>query len=753
MSKKPTLPGRSGARIYSMDHPAVLILLVLAGLSLAGKAGWTAFSGASFGTAFLLWTGGLFFLFAIRPIYQSRHLRIRVTDSGLERRDGRSAPLSLEWKEMGMIRDEFFRGRWILHEKGGKRKIAIPYAVRGFDEVRERILDEMTRRSDPPSRPEVFEGFLGKRLVLSAEGFQLESLSGVRRMKKTEIARAVPGYHYFLTRSVRCPFLEVVPKTGKPVRLYGWCGKLPEIERVLRRLLLGKSFILSRSPLSPVFLQESRLSETLWKSAAVGAFSMTSLGLFIGKFIPLSGGSASFELGFCLLGFLLIALLLWAFHRKTLVLSQASPRIEPEPILSAFLAVSALVLGFGAAAYGWGAAGRMWLEQTRSAVAKSGYADGPLRPLPRLSNPRNAAPLLVRAEELPSSRGFQADQPGSPVYFYGKKTQMEVLSGLMEDMGKGKWPPLDRELALNLLAAHQDGISLIAMAFHKKGVDWSGEAAPSAAGGNPAPVDELSDWSMLFLCKAQLLAGQGRGPAALESLKTALFLGEAARQWPFFSGEALGEGIDQAALSRAPFILARVEPGLVEKEFFPFLPSGEYPERIRRFLQKEFFDPKSWNEETALGWIYEPFVDWDRSSYERACLVLAAALDKPYSLQRESWKRAERDFGKNTWFLGSMRTPPPFSLWNGALEVQACASMVRASVEARVFRIRNNRWPEKASDLRPEGGGWDDPFADGQDLKIAAGGKGLLISSLGPEEEGLWGKGQERRPLVCEVGK
>src|SRR5208337_1776640 len=93
-----------------------------------------------------------------------------------------------------------------------------------------------------------------------------------------------------------------------------------------------------------------------------------------------------------------------------------------------------------------------------------------------------------------------------------------------------------------------------------------------------------------------------------------------------------------------------------------------------------------------------------------------------------------------------------FSFHNKLLESVAYCRLAAASVEARLYHQKNNRWPENVGQLPAKAMDYySDPFADGDNLKIAPHGKGIQITSLGPDEWDYHGNHKGRRPLIWTV--
>jgi hypothetical protein len=248
----------------------------------------------------------------------------------------------------------------------------------------------------------------------------------------------------------------------------------------------------------------------------------------------------------------------------------------------------------------------------------------------------------------------------------------------------------------------------------------------------------LMNWSRLQVLRAYLQAQDGFGRAAVRNLRGALFFADITAQTQLTYGVMIGSSISKAALARSAFILDSVDPHLLEREFLPSLKPKAMIENYKTALQFESFGSKKENEAEDFGFFYKPFLAFDLGQYYRAQLMKLKALDLPYSQQKKEWDRADLEFQRNQWFLGSRMASgfEDFALQSKVLESVAYCRMARAAVQARLFHEKTKFWPVKVEDLPAQGkDDYLDPFGDGEKLRITLQGKGIKLTSLGPYEE------------------
>jgi hypothetical protein len=256
----------------------------------------------------------------------------------------------------------------------------------------------------------------------------------------------------------------------------------------------------------------------------------------------------------------------------------------------------------------------------------------------------------------------------------------------------------------------------------------------------------LSD---LFFLKAYLLEKQGYSKASLKSIKTILFMAQAAQQTQFFNDEFVASAINRMVLSRLIQIAGAMDTQLVEKELLPVLKENGLENGFRNCIQIESFGMQQWKKTAEVSGFYRPFVALDLASAYDHQFQLLEALKLPYSQQRKIYAKAIRNYEKSQCSLSTLGLSLYLYRYQSkVLEAMAWCRLTRAAVEARSFHEKNNRWPSNVGELpqnKPDD--YTDPFADQGPLQIKPEGKGIRITSLGPVEDATQNHPAGRRSL------
>jgi hypothetical protein len=194
--------------------------------------------------------------------------------------------------------------------------------------------------------------------------------------------------------------------------------------------------------------------------------------------------------------------------------------------------------------------------------------------------------------------------------------------------------------------------------------------------------------------------------------------------------------IYKLSLSHLSQIVDSMDPQMVKKELFPILNDYGLENGYRNGLQLDMFGFNRWQESAQWGFLYQPFVALDIADFYKNEYQIISALKKTYSQQESFSKKDLKTIEKKQWMIGSMDWPSQlFSMNPKVLESMAWCRLTRAAVEARIYQEKAGRWPQNVGELpKNNSDDYTDPFADKGDLQIQPVGKGIRISSLGPEE-------------------
>jgi len=626
-------------------------------------------------------------------------------------------------------------------------KIPIP-----LENPQDKNFREWDENRKPLDLPLVYRAFPGRVLSLDTHGIREQGLSRTIDLAWKEIKSIQWGFTSIFGHSSRRLFVRIISQTGQMVNLCGYGKNLPEIylnlHKAWRKALGGRL----KKDETPIHYTEEKLSKNLWRAALAGVLWVVIPGLFSPK--------VQSELTLLVFGVLpalvMIAVLVWALKRETIVIRDESPRQEVPPAAAFMLIVLAFLSSYGLIAFASAKLGQWEIKLTKARFAAAGYDIQIPANSPAIPDKDNGAYYLMKAEEAPSPKlsaekknVLDWDKP-----FIGKRSQYDLLVQLMEDMQKGPLSSEDEGLALQLLAARQDGIRLLEAAERAKGFDWGMDftVKPSFLIDTPQ-LPNFLNWDRLLTVKAYLQAKQGRGKDAVETLRTCLFLGKAAFLSKTLLGQMVGAACEKITLTRASLILSKIPASLLEKELLPALETKGMVEAFK--ASEEFGLYARWNWKEQFRWSFvEPFELHDLARLYAYRLQKLEIMKLPYSKQKTAQDQADAAYRRSPWSISEDIITPDFNYQNKVLEAVAEARLASATIKARLFHLKTHRWPVQVKPLalitEDE---FLDPFSDGEPLKITAKGTGVQFSSLGPDEWDGNGKPLGRRALAWFVEK
>ncbi len=510
-------------------------------------------------------------------------------------------------------------------------------------------------------------------------------------------------------------------------------------------------------------------------SAAAGALFITVPGLYIGRVLALKGIN---DFLFLSVTFLLLAIFLTVM---VLIFKKAS-NMEPVLLFQAIppLAISSLLtlvffaVGVYTGGYFWYFTGKIIDNSVKKDILRAGYCiDLPKNP-PKVPDDKNAITFLKKAVEAKSLDHLEpANGKDWSKSFYKGRSEKDFLNDFRNNAKIGKVSLEEMTYARKLLKEHAETLQLVDTAFEKKVVDWGidYEVQPSWKIELPKKWAYFLNLSRLLACRAIVEAQDGRGKAALNTIRTGLFLGDASRQTQFLIGEMIDVAVCKNMLDATRAILPRVDGKLAEKELIPYLMAKERTDAFLKSTQMEFFG-NGWSLEN-MGWMdfvkviseesefdkfgtdprlkylfsffYRPFIFFDMAVNKRIAIKKMKSFDLPFPERKKAWDVIQEEFNHKGWFVGRFAQFNADQMYSKALEAETHCLLARAAVKAKVFYEKNKRWPEAVWELIDDQGnvgnaalekcmeGYLDPFTVGALLRIQRYKTGIMIYSVGPD--------------------
>ncbi len=711
-------------KTYAMTNPiinrlALLILLPLAA-GIMEMVAWGIFEDGDVGFATFFAILGAFLFLLIFPLYRVFYTVIELKSDGVGLSGKGLSPVFLKWGQISRIKEGMVYPKgWLmpglaLFDSVKKLKILIPYAIQNYDELREKVLEEWKKRKIPPRFPLVIKRFPFFRLEIDIDGVRLRRWFKVICIPVNEISVTQFGFYYLFRKTVRfSEFYEITLKNGRSFKIYGWFLSLPEIDWAINKILSHKPRVVG-----PVGISEEKLSNSLWRFGFVGVLWGGLPSFYFGK-ILFSPIPRVLALG----GFLFLLLTLYgltfrAFMRKGLVTHDPVP---PKTYFSVLAAVVLPLLVLVVSDYSTRSifrfAGQRMMEEVKQEARVAGYKMELPSNLPKLKDEENAVYFLKKAIDIKSAKFLIYSDKNNPDYrksFYKNKTQIDFLSDFQKDMLAGNLTAEEMGFARKLIQTHTETLQLIEKAYRKQKVDWGLDFTVPYYRVEVPHMSGYLNWSRLLVCRAFFEARAGQQSQALASLKTALFLGDASRQSRTLIGQMINVAIYKLVLDKAPLILNKIDPRLVEKEFFPALKSEELIQDLLEALRYESFGHGEWGETMNFSLINRTFAEWSQASYYKGQIHKFNTLALPYSERSKAFEKAQEEAKRSRWFFYLDNSISEIQFFDKALEAVAYCRLARVGTEARLFREKNKRWPDAVWELKEKKlDDHKDPFTDG----------------------------------------
>jgi hypothetical protein len=711
---------------------------------------WTGYKTHDVSLVIIGIVGALIFLFIEFGTYRTKAAYIQTDGDGIRAYRVFGPPLSLAWKDLTRVRQITGGSGLFLSGKQPKPKLMIPSSCVQFETLREKIFAQWDKNRRSLDLPLAYKGFPGRVLTLDTHGIRVMGFTRTIDLYWKQIKAIEWGYGYFLGRQNQISFVKIATYEGQTVHLRGFGGQLPEIFMTLQRAQRRILNIRTRKVEAPIHHVDSKLSINLWRFALTGVLWVAIPGYFAVKI----HSDLSFWAFGIVPGFAMMCLLFWAMKREAAVVRVAAPKEEVPVGVGYLLMLFTFLAAFGLSSFLAAKLGQWEIKRVKARFATEGFGIAMPANSPKIPDRDNGATYLRKANETVSASALTGNGNGMEWQkpFYGKLSQYDLLIQLMDHLQKGPLSKADEGQALRLLAAHQDGIRLLETAQRAKAFDWGMDytVKPAYLIETPA-LPGFLNWDRLITLKAYLQAKQGRGKDAVVSLRTCLFLGNAARQSETLLGQMVGAACDKITLSRAPAILANIPAPLLEKDLLPVLGTKGMTDAFMASEEFGLYARWDWKEKFRF-FPAEPFELHDLACLYAYKLRKLEALQLSYSKQKAALDQADDAYRRSPWCISEDIITPDFNYQNKVLEAVAEARLAAASIKARLYHQQSHLWPflvKPLAHLTEEE--FVDPFSDGDPLKITSKKIGIQFSSLGPDEWDGNGKPIGRRPLTWVV--
>jgi len=732
---------QKAVRSYSVSTTSFewLFIYVTFPLLIIG-VGYLAWVFINEGSVFEAAVNGLLFILLVLllgPILKVRATKIIIRSDGIEKIEWKNKHIFIKWKDIfapedGWHYSNMYQGLSIFNSSG-KLIMVVPFVMTDYDEIRERIVFEWSKLVPPKRLPTYFGRFPIFKLSLDSKGICFKQLHKTTFIAWNKVTFIQWGFYYLGRSAARMGrFIEVTGDNGRMIRIPGVLFPLTKIYVLLKR---NSPKAKGYSIKDTLVVQSNKLSKNFWKSCAAGILWSILPGLYIGK-VMFRGNGVSGILGFVLLILFIFGFTFSALKRKGLVVTSDTSQ-KPNDFASSILTMLVLVLSFYVTGTIVSYSGKRALENVKSKALSNGYSFAPPINAPHLGDNENAVYFMKKAVDAKSADSLLKADKNDKTFkpFYNNKSERDFLMDFHLHMLNGALSNEEIRYGKKLIAIHNESLNYLDEAYQKKRVDWGLDFNQSMYEMKYPLIGPHLTFTRLLICRAYLQARENRGIDAIQSLKTALFLGDSIRQTRSLMDVMVAAGIYKMVAQRIQIVLKGVDSSLIGRELLPLLNPQELINGLREAQQYEHFgglqrrERNKWN-----GNFYGSFYNYDLTSDYEAQIKKMDVLKLPFSERTKAWNNALNEIEGNRWWLGSLMDSLDNDMFNKVLETASYCRMAQASVEAKIFKNKHNRWPDSVLDLKTGiSEDFRDPFTDHDNLHFIPKGKNLLIYSFGPD--------------------
>lgn len=684
---------------------------------------------------------GFGFLIAAFFIKRSGKRSLIVSPKGIATIDRLGTPTFIGWDEMGDLSGKNPIQGWSLRlcDRSGKRKILIA----GFKEyplVIERVFSELIKRMPALSLPQTFKWFPSCAVTIDRQGIQFRNFFKLETLRWSDIVRMDIWIKLSFLRYF--PHLKITSKDGRVYRV--------KTRKVMSLYLMIRKYLQRQKSYHPVPLPEQKipiLSTAIFGMLWGSLWTNYHFSLF--RFLMLGPRSYLFWIWvLTLVAFFVVIIKIGGRERP---LPQTPIRKPVRQItITILIALLFMIIGVALTWVLWDYIANSALDRAKKDVAAAGYSFNMPKNAAPVPEKENAATYLKLAAEAKSTGTLKfITNKSDPLWnkpFYGKKNEADFLGDFQIHAREGTLTAKEIIYARKLIEMHQDVLQLLDTAYEKHKLDWGMDFTLKPSYDIKIPsTGPTINFSRLLLCRAVVQARDGRVQQAIRSIKTGIFMGEAEGKKWFRIDVQIHIVICKIMIEAIDAIEPLVDPRVEEKEILPLLNPQGLSDEYMKSLQMEVFATKSDWYQRFCPVVYKPSRMLDAASYYEAQVQKLNALKLPYMETKKAWDKAEETYRQCGWMGGLIWDDTNFPGLYRLQETVTYCRLAHAAVEARLFRVKNKRWPDAVWELDKKN--WDDyldPFTEQYNLKIMRYGDGILIYSVGPQ-------GQDNQGMAIDL--